>query len=66
MTAGRHTAARGGPGERLRARGEAARQQLRRAAAEGDRAARRALADLGEVPPPLRHWSERDDEDLPA
>jgi hypothetical protein len=53
--------AQGGQQERLHTLGEAAREQLRRAAAAGDRAARRALQDLGEALPPIRHWSERDD-----
>jgi hypothetical protein len=47
--------------ERLRTLGESARQELRRAARRGDRAARRALEDLGELPPAPRSWVDTDD-----
>ncbi len=55
--------AQGGTAERLRTLAEAARQQLREAAARGDRAARRALQDLGEAPPAPRHWADDDQDD---
>jgi alkylation response protein AidB-like acyl-CoA dehydrogenase len=48
---------------RLRTLAEAAREQLRRAAAAGDRAARQALTDLGEPVPVLRHWADLGDRD---
>lgn len=44
-----------------RRRAEAERERLRREAAAGNSAARRALAELGEAVPPPRHWSERDE-----
>jgi hypothetical protein len=47
--------------DRLRELAEAERERLRRAASSGDRKARRALEDLGETPPALRHWSEDDE-----
>jgi hypothetical protein len=44
---------------------EAARRKLRADAARGDRAARKALRELGEDLPAVRHWScsERDDDE---
>jgi hypothetical protein len=49
--------------ERLRRLGEAERARLRAAARAGDEKARRALADLGELPPPPRPWCETDADD---
>jgi hypothetical protein len=51
-----------GPAPLWRRRADAARRELRRKAASGDRAAAAALRDLGEEPPPVRHWADTDDD----
>lgn len=49
--------------DRLRRLAEAERDRLRRAAREGDGDARRALEELGELPPAPPHWADVDRED---
>lgn len=51
--------------EELHELAEEALDDLRRRARQGEADARRALLELGEVPPPPRPWSDTDDDDPP-
>lgn len=55
--------ARGGDTPQWRRRADAERERLREAARAGNPTARRALADIGEAPPPPRPWSDTDRDD---